>query len=154
MAAHYPPVGDESFLGLFGTPALLWRVLNFAGYMELPRYSWNQEDVEGYLWFVAGDYSARAQVPQWQGWSAKFEGRTPWEGAQVIAFEILGKIYQQHGDELTNTAVGSFPQVNPAEAVWVQHNRLSMVRDRDERAESSSPAMSAMFAVMQMFYAW
>jgi hypothetical protein len=111
-------------------------VLNFAGYIELPRYSWNQESVEGYLWFVVRvTILARAQAPQWQGWSAKFEGRTPWEDAQVIAFETLGKIYQQHGDELTNTAVGSFPQVNPAEAVWVQHNRLSMVRD------------------MQMFYA-
>ena len=29
-----------------------------------------------------------------------------------------------------------------------------MVQDRDERAQSSSPAMSAMFAAMQMFYAW
>ena len=28
-----------------------------------------------------------------------------------------------------------------------------MVRDRDERAQSLSPAMSAMFAVLQMFYA-
>jgi len=29
-----------------------------------------------------------------------------------------------------------------------------MVRDHDERAQSLSPAMSAMFAVLQMFYAW
>ena len=38
-------------------------------------------------------------------------------------------------------------------AVWRQHDRISVVWDRDEWAHSSSPAMSAMFAVLQMFYA-
>ena len=40
-----------------------------------------------------------------------------------------------------------------ATAVWRQHDRVSVVRDHDKRAQSSSPAMSAMFAIMQMFYA-
>ena len=40
-----------------------------------------------------------------------------------------------------------------AMAVWRQHDRVSVVWDHDKRAQSSSPAMSAMFAIMQMFYA-
>ena len=91
---------------------------------------------------------------QYQGWKAKSEGRTPWEDAQVVAFEILSTLCQQHGDSLTNSAAGSIPQVDLALAIWRQYDRVSMVRDCDKRAQSSSPAMSAMFAVMQMFYAW
>ena len=32
------PAGSESFLMMFGTPALLWRVLYYAGYYEPPLY--------------------------------------------------------------------------------------------------------------------
>ena len=96
---------------------------------------------------------AYTRAPQYQGWKAESEGRTPWEGAQVAAFEILSTLCQQHGDSLTNSAAGSIPQVDLAMAVWRQHDCVSVVRDRDERAQSSSPAMSAVFAVMHMFYA-
>ena len=34
----------------------------------------------------------------------KSEGRTPWEAAQVVTFEVLSQICQQHGDELTGSA--------------------------------------------------
>ena len=30
------PAGSESFLLMFGTPALLWRVLHYAGYLNRP----------------------------------------------------------------------------------------------------------------------
>ena len=80
------------------------------------------------------------------------EGRTPWEAAQVVAFEVLSQIYQQHGDELTGSAAGVFPRVDPSIAIWEQRNHNALIRDRDEQANSSSPAMSAMFAVMKMFY--
>ena len=70
----------------------------------------------------------------------------------MVAFEVLSKICQQHGDELTGSAASTFPQVDPATSVWVQHNRNALVWDRDERAESSSPAMSAMFVMMKIFY--
>ena len=36
--------------------------------------------------------------------------------------------------------------------VWAQRNRNALIWDQDERVDSSSPAMSAMFAVMKMFY--
>ena len=81
------------------------------------------------------------------------KGRTPWEGAQVVVFEVLSKICQQHGDDLTGSVASTFPQVDSTTLIWVQHNRNALVRDQDERAESSSPAMSAMFTVMKMFYA-
>ena len=71
----------------------------------------------------------------------------------MVAFEVLSKIYQQHGDELTGSAASTFPQVDPTTLVWVQRNRNALVRDRDEWVESSSPAMSAMFTMMKMFYA-
>ena len=44
-----------------------------------------------------------------------------------------------------------FPWVDPSTAIWEQRNQNTLIRDRDERANSSSPAMSAMFAVMKMF---
>ena len=69
-----------------------------------------------------------------------------------MAFEVLSQICQQHGDELTDSAAGTFPWVDPSIAVWAQRNHNALIQDRDERADSSSPAMSAMFAVMKMFY--
>ena len=71
----------------------------------------------------------------------------------MVAFEVLSKICQQHGDELTGSAASTFPQVDPTTSVSVQRNRNALVWDRDEQAKSSSPTMSAMFAVMKMFYA-
>ena len=69
-----------------------------------------------------------------------------------MAFEVLSQICQQHRDDLTGSVAGTFPQVDPSTAVWAQHNRNALIQDRDERADSSSPAMSAMFVVMKMFY--
>ena len=70
-----------------------------------------------------------------------------------MSFEVLSSVCQQHGDELTGSAASTFPQVDPTTLVWVQRNRNALVRDRDEWVESSSPAMSAMFAMIKMFYA-
>ena len=69
-----------------------------------------------------------------------------------MAFEVLSQICQKDGDELTDSASSTFPQVDPSIAVWAQRNRNALIQDRDERADSSSPAMSAMFTVMKMFY--
>jgi len=110
--------------------------------------------VEGQPWYeVQVTIPARAQAPQWQEWRAESEGKSPWEGAHVAAFEVLSKICQQHGEEHTGSAVGTFPQVDPSITAWVQTNRNALVWDWDEWAQSSSPTMSAMFAMMQMFYA-
>ena len=43
--------------------------------------------------------------------------------------------------------------MDPSTVVWAQRNRNELIRDQDERADSSSPTMSAMFAVRKMFYA-
>ena len=71
----------------------------------------------------------------------------------MVAFEVLSKICQQHGDELTGSATGTFPQVDSLVIAWVHANRNALVWDWYERAQSSSLAMSAMFAMMYMFYA-
>ena len=70
-----------------------------------------------------------------------------------MAFEVLSQICQQHRDELTDSAASTLPRVDLSTVVWAQRNRNALIRDQDERANSSSPAMSAMFAVMKMFYA-
>ena len=70
---------------------------------------------------------ARTQAPLWQEWKAESKGRTPWEGAQVVAFEVLSKIYQQHGDELTGSVAGTFPRVDPSTIVWAQRNRNALI---------------------------
>ena len=80
------------------------------------------------------------------------EGKTLWEAAQVVAFEVLSQICQQHEDEHTGSAAATFPRVDPSTAVWAQRNRNVLIRDQDERIDSSSPAMSARFVVMKMFY--
>ena len=54
--------------------------------------------------------------------------------------------------ELTGSATGTFPPVDPPTIVWAQRNSNVLIQDWDERVDSSSPAMSAMFAVMKMFY--
>ena len=64
----------------------------------------------------------------------------------------MSHICQQHGDELIGSAVGTFPQVDPSTIIWAQRNHNALIRDWDEQAYSFSPAMSAMFAVMKMFY--
>ena len=110
MAAYYPPEGNEAFLGIFGTPALLWRVLYFVGYTEPPQYFWTQRHVQEEPWYeVQVPIPACTQAPQYQGWIVESEGRTPWEGAQVATFEILSTLCQQHSDSLTNSAAGSIP---------------------------------------------
>ena len=43
--------GSENFLLMFGTPALLWRVLHYAGYYEPPLYYWNEVYLEGQPWY-------------------------------------------------------------------------------------------------------
>ena len=69
-----------------------------------------------------------------------------------MAFEVFSQICQQHEDELTSSAASVFPQVDPSTAVWAQRNCNALIQDRDERADSSSPTMSAMFAVIKIFY--
>ena len=48
--------------------------------------------------------------------------------------------------------VESFPRVDASQTAWTQPGGNALVRDRDERAGSSNAAMSAMYAVMKMFY--
>ena len=110
--------------------------------------------MDGQPWYeVRLTILARTQSPFWQEWKAESEGKTPWEAAQVVAFEVLSQICQQHGDALTSSAASMFPWVDPSTTNWEQHSQNVLIRDRDERVNSSSPSMSAMFAVMKMFCA-
>ena len=51
MAALGAPVASDTFLALFGTPTLLWRVQNSVGYVELPRYFWSEVVTKGQRWY-------------------------------------------------------------------------------------------------------
>jgi len=47
------PRPSDTFLSEFGTPTLLWRVLQSVGYTEPPQYSWWEVEVIGELqWFA------------------------------------------------------------------------------------------------------
>ena len=97
--------GNETFLEIFGT--------------ELPCYFWNEGYLEGQPWYeVQLTIPAHAQAPLWQEWKAESKEKTPWEGAQVVAFEVLSKICEQHGNELIGSAAGTFPWVDPSTVVW------------------------------------
>ena len=113
------PARSESFLLMFGTLALLWRVLHYVGYYELPLYYLNEIYLEGQPWYeVWLTILTHTQAPFWQEWKAESKGRTLWEASQIVAFEVLSQIYQQHGDELTGSAASVFPRVDPSTAVW------------------------------------
>ena len=82
--------GSENFLLMFGTPALLWRVLHYVGYYEPPLYYWNKVYLEGQPWYeVKLTIPTHNQAPFWQECKVEFKGRTPWEAVQVVAFEVL-----------------------------------------------------------------
>ena len=51
MAALGAPVASDTFLALFRTPTLLWRVLHSVGYANLPCYFWSKVITEGQWWY-------------------------------------------------------------------------------------------------------
>ena len=60
------PAESESFLLMFRTPALLWRVLHYVGYYEPPLYYWNEVYLEGQPWYeVWLTIPAHTQAPFW-----------------------------------------------------------------------------------------
>jgi len=63
---------------------------------------------------------------------------------------MLLNICQRFGDELTGGPADSIHRADPAAAEWKQANGCALVPGRGERAESSSPAMSAMMAVLKL----
>ena len=69
----------------------------------------------------------------------------------MVALEALSEIYQEFGDELINGPARTFPRVDSSVTAWMQPGGNALVRDHDERAESSSATMSAMFVVLKMF---
>jgi len=89
--------------------------------------------------------------PAWTRWTCNSDEQTPWEAAQVVAHAMLLNIYQRFGDELTGGPTASIPHADPAAAEWKQADGCALFRGRVERAESSSPAMSAMMAVLKLF---
>ena len=63
-------VASDTFLALFGTPTLLWWVLNSIGYAEPPRYFWSEVVTKGQRWCdVWVTVPTHVDNPQWQGWS-------------------------------------------------------------------------------------
>jgi len=111
MAAPALSPRSSTFLHVFGTPTLLWRVLHSVGYVEPPRYTWKQVEAEGrLLWYdVEVVVPPHANRPQWPGWSVEADGQTPWEGAHVVALDVLVDICQEFGDEMINGPAESIP---------------------------------------------
>jgi len=64
---------------------------------------------------------------------------------------MLLNICQRFGDELTGGLAASIPHDDLAAAEWKQAEGCALVRGRGNRAESSSPAMNAMMAVLKLF---
>jgi len=104
------------------------------------------------LWFaVQGVVPPHGSKPAWTGWTCNSDGQTPWEAAHVAAHVMLLNICQKFGDVLTGGPATFFPRADPAAAEWKQAEVCALVRGRGERAKSSSPAMSAMMAVLKLF---
>jgi len=114
------PRPSDTFLSEFGTPTLLWRVLQSVGYTKPPQYSWWEVDMTGDLqWFaVQGVIPPHGGRPAWTGWTNNSNGQTPWEAAEVAGHAMLLNIYQRFGEELTGGPAASIPQADPAAAEW------------------------------------
>ena len=64
MAALGVLVASDTFLALFGTPTLLWRVLHSVGYAKPPRYFGSKVVTKGQQWYdVWVTVPARADHP-------------------------------------------------------------------------------------------
>ena len=65
MAAPGAPPHSDTFMAVFGTSTLLWRVLNSVGYVEPPHYFWREVAAEGQPWYdVRVTILARANNPK------------------------------------------------------------------------------------------
>ena len=80
------------------------------------------------------------------------DGQTPWEGAQVAALEVLLEICHDFGDELVNGPAGSFPSVSVTDTFVSQIGTEPLEIRETILGYSSSPAMSAMLAVLKLYY--
>ena len=58
MVALGAPIASNTFLALFGTPTLLWRVLHFVGYAKPPHYFWSEVVTKGQQF-----YDVRVTIP-------------------------------------------------------------------------------------------
>ena len=58
MVAPGVPVASDTFLALFATPTVLWRVLHSVGYAKPPCYFWSEVVTEEQQW-----YDVRVTVP-------------------------------------------------------------------------------------------
>jgi len=123
------PRPSDTFLSEFGTPTLLWRVLQSVGYTEPPQYSWWEVNMTGELqWFaVQGVVPPHGSKPAWTGWTCNSDGQTPREAAQVVAHAMLLNICQRFGDELTGGPAASIPRADPAAAEWKQADGCALV---------------------------
>jgi hypothetical protein len=105
----------------------------------------------GLSWFtVPGVVPQHEDKPAWSGWNYNADVQTQWEAALVAAHAILLNICQRFGDELTGGAAASIPHADAAATKWKLAEGCALVQGRGERAESSSPAMSAMVTVLML----
>jgi len=63
----------------------------------------------------------------------------------------LLNICQRFGDELTGGLAASIPYADLTAVKWNQAEGCALVQGRGERAESSSPTMSAIIAMLNIF---
>jgi len=84
------PHASETFLDMFGTPTLLWRVLSLVGYEEPSKYTWREVENAGPLPWVDVHITVPAcpNNPQSLGWIVESDEQTPWEGTQVAALGV------------------------------------------------------------------
>jgi hypothetical protein len=70
----------------------------------------------------------------------------------VAALEVLLDICQDFGDELIDGPAGSVPRVAPSEATWIDFGDDPLVMTETEQAQSSGSAISAMMAILKLYY--
>lgn len=150
-----PPYTEEgTLLEQYGTPRLLWSVLEDIGYSEPPMYRWRHTQVYGTTGCMLLLHIPTLTVaPFWQEMTVEKEGLNEWEASQVSAFEILQKICQEHAEEMGRTPMCFFPPIDLNNETWCQRG-IALI---DEGQSSHNPTLvvtaCANLAITKMYQA-
>ena len=79
------------------------------------------------------------------------QGRTPWDGANQVAYTVLRDIMEDHPEVVAQATAGVFPTADPYQSVWRQPGATVLGASSSEREHCAGPAGSAMAALMATY---
>lgn len=154
LAVREPkPREVDTFLEDHAMPSLLWRILSDAGYtvgMQPHYFSDTNELVN------RGEVTVEVVVPpldgdpHWVGWRCFGTGKTAKLAAKFAAFDVLEHLMEEIPLSLAHALPGVFPFATRF-SKWEHAEGKPLEAGPEEAQGSHTPAMSAMFAVLDAY---